>query len=254
MAAGIIVNSFLNDVAWQNAKPGRYSLVKNEVHVWRIQISKQIVLTSRLSALLDDVEKLRGNKYLHDRDRNRFVVSRAAQRIILGWYLGIDPGKLKFKTGDNKKPFIAANNDHSIQFNISHSGDWIVLAVSKEVVGSDIEYIDPNFDFDDILPEHFSTAESRYVNAQDKLQRFYELWTRKEALLKATGQGLGEHLKDTSALTGTNAMHPSLLGNTANWQIQTFNLDKDYVASIAAKGNNVRLQFWSVDLGGVIFH
>jgi 4'-phosphopantetheinyl transferase len=67
-------------------------------------------------------------------------------------------------------------------------------------------------------------------------------------LLKATGQGLGNHLKHTPTLNGPHDMHSSLTGNASNWQIKSFNVQHEYVGSIAVKGISAILEFWNVDL------
>jgi 4'-phosphopantetheinyl transferase len=249
VAASNLYNEHLNDVTWHKTGLADYVLPENTVHVWRIQISTNLSLLQHLSNTLNDAEKVRGNKYIYERDRNRFVVSRGAQRFILSKYLNTHPTLLDFALGDNKKPYIVTNDGQGLQFNLSHSGDWILLAVSARAVGSDIEYVDSTFNYEDILPQHFSEEESAYINQENSTERFYTLWTRKEALLKATGQGLGNHLKHAPALNGLYTMHPSLSGNASNWQIKSFYVHDGYIGSIAVEGISAVLQFWDIDLG-----
>jgi 4'-phosphopantetheinyl transferase len=249
VAASNLYNEYLNDITWRKAGLANYVVAENTVHVWRIQISTNLSLLQHLSHTLNDAEKIRGNKYIHKRDRNRFIVSRGAQRFILSKYLNTHPALLDFILGENKKPYIVTNHGPGLQFNLSHTGDWILLAVSAQSVGSDIEYVDGTFNYEDILPQHFSEKEAAYIHQESSLERFYKLWTRKEALLKATGQGLGNHLKHTPALNGLHAMHPSLSGNTSNWQIKSFKVQDEYIGSIAVEGISAVLQFWDIDLG-----
>ncbi|MBD1394378.1 4'-phosphopantetheinyl transferase family protein [Mucilaginibacter glaciei] len=251
---GKVYNTFLGDVLWQVAHPVTPPLTENEVHVWQIRIGENLELLHNFSALLNQSEKQRGSKYLQQCDRDRFVISRGAQRVILAKYLNTDAARMEFALGENKKPYIATPAGSQLQFNVSHSGDWILIAVSQLHVGSDLEYVDAEFHFDDILPEHFSSEEISYINERDKTKRFYQLWTRKEALLKATGQGLGEHLQMTPALDGVHGIHPSLVGNNADWVTQTFNLADNYIGSITVEGNAARLQFWRIDFSGIIFY
>ena len=248
MSAGKVNNEHLTNVAWHMPGKAAYIIPANAVHVWRINISANLGKLQALSATLNAAERLRGGKYVHERDRNRFIVSRGAQRLILGMYLNTRPRLLDFALGENKKPYLITDNGKELQYNLSHSGDWILLAVSAREIGSDMEYIDSTFNYHDLLPEHFSEEESAYVNRQNSAERFYTLWTRKEALLKATGQGLGDHLKHTPALDGSHIMHTSLSGHTSNWQIKSFSIQDGYMGSIAVEGTLPLLQFWDTDL------
>jgi 4'-phosphopantetheinyl transferase len=247
VAASNLYNEYLNDVTWRKANSANYVVPENTVHLWRIQISTTISLLQHLSDTLNDAEKVRSNKYIHERDRNRFIVGHGAQRFILSQYLNTHPKLLDFALDENKKPYIVPRNSSGLQFNLSYSGDLILLAVSAQAVGSDIEYVDNTFNYEDILPGYFSEEESAYINHENPKERFYMLWTRKEALLKATGQGLGNHLKHTPALNGLHAMHSSLSGNVSNWQIKSFHVQDEYVGSIAVEGISAILQFWDID-------
>lgn len=238
---------FLNEVDWQHAAPGDFIMHDGEVHVYRIHIGSNLQWLAAFAATLTPSETERGNKYHQLKDRQRFVISRGAQRNILGRYLNQPATALQFVLGDNKKPYLPAKGSAGLQYNITHAGEWILLAVSHTPVGADVEYIDPAFSFADILPEHFSQEEVEFINSENSHDHFFTLWTRKEALLKATGQGLGEHLKSTPSLDGAHELPGILLSAEKDWKINSFNLIDDYKASIAS-GNEIRqLRFFDVN-------
>lgn len=228
------------------ASPTGIVLHPGDVHVYRIGISSNLQHLQAFSGTLTSAEKERGQKYHQLKDRQRFVVSRGAQRNILARYLGQNPADISFAIGDNKKPYLHNPGGINIQYNITHAGDYILLAFSNNPVGADVEYIDPNFPFDDILGEHFSEEEVSFINQSNKAERFYLLWTRKEALLKATAQGLGEHLKVTPSLDGGHWLPAELLGADNDWEVSSFSLPGSHIGSVASLGNKAVLHFFDV--------
>lgn len=234
---GTITNRFIDNVTWESISD-EFALPQNgEIHFWRINIPANLYRLDELKQLLNPDEVIRGDKYHQLKDRQRFMVSRSLQRIILGKYLDQQPEQLKFILGDNKKPYLPAGDGVELHYNVSHSGDWIALAVSRSAVGADAEFVDADFPFDDILPEHFDVDEIAFINSSDKINRFYMLWTRKEAFLKATGQGLGEHLIYTPSLDGKHGLKSNLSGTNKDWNQQSFLIAKDYMTSVAAAGD-----------------
>ncbi|TFF36332.1 4'-phosphopantetheinyl transferase family protein [Mucilaginibacter psychrotolerans] len=232
---------------WHQAMPGDFIMNNGESHLFRIHIGSNLQRLQAFAATLTPSETERCNKYHQLKDRQRFIISRGAQRSILSRYLNQTAEELQFVLGDNKKPYLPDTRyGTGLQYNITHAGEWILLAVADRPVGADVEFIDSAFPFADILPEHFSQEEMGFVNAANQHDRFFTLWTRKEALLKATGQGLGEYLKSTPSLDGKHALPGNLLGSEKDWQISSFNLTDSYKASIAA-GNEIRvLRFFDV--------
>ena len=125
-----------------------------------------------------------------------------------------------------------------LNFNLSHSSECSVLAFSpNSEIGIDIEKIDPEFEFDLIAKAHFSEAENRFIDAgqHESSKRFYTLWTRKEALLKAIGTGIGENL-DVEVFRNVNYYHPevTLPGiQKADYYLHTFEYQDKYMITTA---------------------
>jgi 4'-phosphopantetheinyl transferase len=243
---GTITNRYLINVLWQDDALQELVINNYEVHIWRINISQNIKRLEQFEALLTAEETLRAGKYRQQKDTYRFIVSRGAQRIILGRYLNTPPAQLQFVLGDNKKPYLIGDSGEILHYNLSHSGDWIVLAIAKLPVGADVELVDPVFPFHDILEDNFSRAEADYISASP--ERFFTLWTRKEAILKATGQGLGDHLKITPALDGEHSLDTSLTGADKNWQLNSFNISPDYISTVVCEDAGQGLKFFDAGL------
>ncbi|HEK22121.1 4'-phosphopantetheinyl transferase family protein [Mucilaginibacter sp.] len=227
-------------LAHVNFMPGNmagYQLSADEVHVWCKSISEGVEMLPVYRAPLNADELARAGKYFQLKDQQRFVVSRGMQRMVLGRYLNNAPDKLEFILGDNKKPKIAHNSSEPLFYNLSHAGDRILLAVANSSVGVDVEYLDPDFEFKDILPENFSVEEAAYINETNSIERFYKLWTRKEGFLKTIGQGLGDHLSVTPALDGVHKLPQHLLKSNEDWLQQSFNIAPDHIAAVAYAGN-----------------
>lgn len=227
-------------LAHVNFMPGNmasYQLSADEVHVWCTSISEGVEMLPVYRAPLNADELARAGKYFQLKDQQRFVVSRGMQRMVLGRYLNNAPDKLEFILGDNKKPKIAHNSSEPLFYNLSHAGDRILIAVANSPVGVDVEYLDPDFDFKDILPDNFSGQEIAWINETNSLERFYQLWTRKESFLKATGKGLGEHLSVTPVLDGSHNLSQTLLKDDMAWVQQSFKINTAHIAAVAYAGN-----------------
>ncbi|OOQ61562.1 4'-phosphopantetheinyl transferase family protein [Mucilaginibacter pedocola] len=237
---------FIERPEWQQAHSGLFVLAEGEVHVYRIGISANVKHIPAFAATLTQEEAERGQKYHQLKDRQRFVVSRGAQRYILAQYLGKQPAELTFTIGPNKKPYLHTPGGIDIRYNITHAGDCILLAISHTTVGADVEYIDADFPFDDIITGHFSAAEAVFINKNNKAHSFYLLWTRKEALLKATAQGLGEHLQETPSLDGEHTMPASLSGSDRDWEVVSFELPDEHIGSVVSTNGTIDLKFFEV--------
>lgn len=223
-----------------NFMPGdmaSYQLSVDKVDVWCMRISDGVEMLPVYKELLNPDELERAGKYFQLKDQHRFVISRGMQRLVLGRYLNIAPDKLEFVPGDNKKPKIANSSNEVLFYNLSHAGDRILLAVANSPVGIDVEYIDPDFEFKDILPDNFSVQEIAWINEANSTERFYQLWTRKEGFLKATGKGLGDHLSVTPALDGSHKLPQELVKSDEAWIQQSFKTDTDHIAVVACAGN-----------------
>jgi 4'-phosphopantetheinyl transferase len=168
------------------------ALLSGEVHLWRAPLTDLAVLPSCF-AVLSHRERLTAESFVFDRDRHHYAISHGAVRMVLSRYSGIAPEALEFETGANGKPSLVQRFT-DLRFNLSHTDGLALIAVTRgRDVGVDVERIDPEMEFDDIAAHYFEPRELwdlQIAPASERASRFFEVWTRKEACLKATGEGL----------------------------------------------------------------
>lgn len=160
-------------------------------------------------SVLDDGERARAQRFAFDELRRRFRQSHAFLRRALGEVLGVAPATLRFATGDAGRPSLAGGGP---DFNLSHSGRWAAVAISpRGRVGIDVEVVRPMTDLWGVARSVFTPAECEVLAPLADAARvvpFFRGWTRKEALLKASGLGITRHLMDTEV---SLSEHPLVL-------------------------------------------
>lgn len=198
-----------------------------EVLFVRLDVKPEII--SELLPLLDRDERIRADRYAFERDRSRFIVGRARLRQLLAMRLRVSPETIEFVWGKNGKPALADLYDSSkLRFNLSRSADIALYAFSSgREVGVDIEEVRVMPDADDIAERFFSNRENqsyRELDSQSKTLGFFNCWTRKEAFVKALGDGLSRPLDsfDVSLAPGESATilrHGSISGEYCGWRL-----------------------------------
>ena len=173
-------------------------------------------------------------------------------RTILGRYLGRDPAQLRFRYGPSGKPVLyVESGSHSIRFNVSHTRDIALYAVTiGREIGVDIERIRVDFGTEDIAARFFSGREVAALGALPppyRLEAFFTCWTRKEAYLKARGQGLSFPLDrfTVSLAPGERAALLEVLDDpkeTARWSVRQLFPGADHVAALAVEGRDWHLK------------
>jgi len=158
----------------------------------RLRVAPDVV--AACSAMLCESERQRAQRFTFDRDRSRFIVARARLRQILAAKLRVDASEIELTNGEKGKPCLAGRFAAStIRFNVSHCEDIAVFAICDGAeVGIDVEAVRPMIDVDEIAARVFSPRETKVLRALDgdsRIRRFFECWTRKEAFIKAVGDG-----------------------------------------------------------------
>ncbi|MBS1600360.1 MAG: 4'-phosphopantetheinyl transferase superfamily protein [Bacteroidetes bacterium] len=230
------------DISFSSTNADSQNLFE-ETHIWPVRVSADIDQLKYFNTFLLQDELEKAARYHQEKDRRSYITSRAALRTILSKYLHQQPNDIRFKIGLNKKPFLENTGDKNINYNISHSGDWILIAISNSAIGTDVEKIDANFNYEEIFPVSFSDTEIDMIKKSSSPRKdFYIYWTRKEALTKATGKGLDDHFKNIPCIDGSHTVGAEIAGNVQSWSVISFNVDDDYVGSVAcdSKENNVR--------------
>ncbi len=197
-----------------------------EVHVWAIDLDALPETENFFCSSLSHEEKSRRDKLVFERDRNRFALAKEIQRRILSHYILVQPAFVQYYYNKYGKPELISKNQ--IGFNISHSdGMLLFAAASCRKVGIDIEKI---IDIKDILliaESYFSISEVKELKnlpEQARTDAFFTCWTRKEAFIKAIGDGLSYPLKDfsVSVSPGSKPELKHLKGNSEHsicWSI-----------------------------------
>lgn len=199
-------------------------------------------------------ERDRANRFVRERDRVRFVISRGLLRAILGRYLARDPRCLRFDYNPFGKPMLSTGSGlPAIRFNVSHSDEMALYAVaSGREIGVDIERIQSDFSTDDVALRFFSRQEIatfRALPASCRVEAFFACWTRKEAYLKARGNGLALPLDsfDVSLTPGRPAallnVHDDAVEAT-RWSLRELFPGPDHVAALAVEGHGWCLHCW----------
>jgi len=208
-------------------KPTVPVLAPHALHCWRAPLALAPAARQCCEATLDDNERRRAALFASAALRERWVAARGQTRMLLAAYAGIPAAAVRFTHGAHGKPALVTQaHGTALHFNLSHSGAELLLGVGRAALGVDLEWVAPELDIDAMLP--VCTAAERDYIAADPLPRFYRCWTRKEARLKAGGEGLGGalHLLDTTG--------PRLDG----WELHSWSAD-GYMLAVAARPGSV---------------
>ncbi|HEV3341617.1 MAG TPA: 4'-phosphopantetheinyl transferase superfamily protein [Pirellulales bacterium] len=214
-------------------------LAEDEVHLWRIATDRPCELPN-LRELLAVDERAKAHRFRFDRDRRRSIVRRAALRQIIGRYLDVSPAELSFCYGPQGKPLLAAPFcEAGLEFNLSFSGETALCAVARQPLGVDLERYRMIEDAGLVAKHFFTPAEISLQNGADDANRvFLRHWTRKEALIKATGSGLSVALSsfDVSWLPDGAPRQVTLAdadGRPTTWYLRDLAPAPDELAALA---------------------
>lgn len=189
-------------------------------------------------ALLSDTERATASRLRLEPHRRRFIAGRAWLRRLLGERLGKDPASLSIANGEHGKPKLCIEESaRDLRFSLSHSGGIAAYALSFDrELGIDIEVVRPVAEREEIVSRFFSTGErdTYFALAPDKRDiGFLTAWTRKEALVKATGQSLVNHLlRSSQSVRGEPARQRADFDDDQAWRTETFFPLPDVVASL----------------------
>lgn len=188
-------------------------------------------------ALLDREERARSMRFLRAADRRRFVLSHAALRLFVARCLDVPPMAVHYETGVRGKPRLGPGLA-PLEFNLSHSGAWALLAAARDrPVGMDVEQVRDVPEALSIADAQFSAAEREALCALPPGEReasFFRGWTRKEAVIKATGEGLGRDLGRFDfglAPVSAPASRSGRSGTVAGWSLRDLRAPEGYAAA-----------------------
>jgi 4'-phosphopantetheinyl transferase len=177
--------------------PAPWKIDRDAVQIWRADLKLSDRVLRALRTTLSEDERARADRFYFERDRAAFVAGRGQLRSLLGRYLNLDPARVKFVYSESGKPALdPALNGDRLEFNVSHSHDVILYAVTRDrAVGVDLEFARPLADAQQLANRFFTPQEAAQLRALPPEQQqwaFFCGWTRKEAFLKATGAGISQ--------------------------------------------------------------
>lgn len=237
-----------------NAPPARTVLSDKEMHIWRAFLDIPDRSVQEFKQSLSTDERARAERFRFDRDRNRFIAAHGILRRILACYMNVDPCEITFCREENGKPRLkTAAGETGIQFNLSHSeGLAIYVFTCDRRVGVDVECIRVVDEMEQIVEQFFSARERalfRVLPAGVKQEMFFNLWTRREAFLKAIGNGLSYPPDTFDALRGgEDSDHSSAMAGGAQagpgWSVLDVRPASRFVGAVVVDGAMWETRCW----------
>jgi 4'-phosphopantetheinyl transferase len=220
------------------------ALAADEVHVWGVPLEVAPARLAEMTGVLTDDERQRSGRFMREEVRRRFVVARATLRSVLGRYLAMPPAEVPIAIGRHGKPYLAEVADAGgLKFNLAHSGELALVAITRGCeVGVDVEQLRPIEQWQEIAARYFHPAEVAAIEATSSSERntaFLRCWTRKEAILKAFGTGLGHSLQTFTVPVGAFdgqwvELATSATGASRRYWLESVAPAPSYVAAVAA--------------------
>ncbi|HUS35908.1 MAG TPA: 4'-phosphopantetheinyl transferase superfamily protein [Verrucomicrobiae bacterium] len=211
------------------------------IHLWDLDLDHFI-----FNDVLSEDERARAAKFRFDHDRKRFTSGRTALRLLLASYLKANPEKIEFVYGPSGKP---ATPNSPVSFNLAHSGPHALLGFTLgQQLGVDVEEIREIDDMPAVAQISFSPGEFRRWQAlppDQKTRAFYRCWTRKEAYLKGTGEGISQRLHTFEVAFEAGEPPAILSGAVGTWTVIDTSREP-CAAAIAYEGAGPRLESFSL--------
>lgn len=229
-------------------------LVGDEIHVWCAGLDELVSDLPAFARLLSESERKRADRFQFERDHDRFIVRRGWLRMLLGLYLEIDPANVAFIYESRGKPILCVPKiTPPFYFSLSHSDGLALFAGSRHAaLGVDVERVRLVAEADQIAAKFFSPHETAVLNAipeKQKMEAFFHCWTRKEAYLKATGEGIADALPriEVSLAPGQPARLLRIDGDRSAaslWRLSELAPAPGFVGAVAIKADSIRLACW----------
>jgi 4'-phosphopantetheinyl transferase len=206
------------------------------LYVQTLPVAEDLLAT--LYRVLNQEEQQQAARYHFERDRTRFIAARGLLRYLLSAYLNKPAVDIVFQYGPQGKPTVT---DSTIQFNVSHSDDRILIGIGyHHPLGVDVEHMTRTIEVDSIATRFFTANEARQIQALSGVAQrraFFNVWTRKEALLKTIGSGLSLSLQACEVSVGDETVSTILACNAPSfnvqdWQVHSRLLTEDYLVAV----------------------
>jgi 4'-phosphopantetheinyl transferase len=218
-------------------------LPQNEIHVW---LAPLVVTSDELAALrnvLSSEEKARAERFIFEKDRDRFISAHGTLHRLLGAYLRCLPESISFTRRANGKPAVSTRDTaRGIRFNLSHSGDFMLVGVGRDrEIGIDIEKVRAERAGEEIARRFFSTQEVEELSrlpAELRAEGFFLCWTRKEAYVKALGEGLRFPLDQFRVSLTPGGAAELNSPDQSQWTLHSLTLQSGYAGAVVGEGQD----------------
>ncbi len=219
-------------------------IFKTSIEVWNIYLPDHRNDTALCRSLLTGAELERAAKFLKPSDAEGFILCRGLLRRILADCLSVEPSELHFNRNAQGKPFL---EDGGLEFNVSHSRERLLIAVTAgRAVGVDIEFRRGGLNMEAIAQRWFAPEEQAFFKSlQDPAAGFFEIWSKKEAYVKALGAGIYTDLNTFSVPVNETPFFPTI-GIDGRWFFQTLEIDTHYAATVVSEAPPVRVNLRSL--------
>ena len=226
--------------------PASLTLGPDEVHVWRVDVDRAGSDLDRLEESLEGGERARARRFRFETDRRRFVSRRGVLREVLARYLGLPAAALRYRLAPHGKPRLAGALPVDLRFNLSHSAGLALIAVTQgREVGVDVERVVPQRADDGVARRFFAPGEMDELGrfgGHDWIEAFFRCWTRKEAYIKARGEGLSFPLERFEVSLGPDEPARVLRvdGSAAEalgWSMLALNPAPGYAGAVVVEGH-----------------
>ncbi|MBM3960992.1 MAG: 4'-phosphopantetheinyl transferase superfamily protein [Planctomycetes bacterium] len=228
--------------AFAVALPGGQKLGAGELHVWAVPLTGD---PEQLGTHLSKAENQRLSRFHFADHRRRYQIGHGALRAILAGYLGCGPADVEFASGPRGKPYLAGPGPH---FNLSHSGKLALIGIADFELGLDLEKVRRLDSLTEIARKHFSASEFAALDAllgDARELAFYRCWTRKEAYIKAVGEGLSMPLDIFDVSLDEQPRFLAIRDgkeDAARWSLLDLSPAADFVAAAAMRQHGVRVR------------
>lgn len=240
-------------ITWHKTDP-ELQLSSDYIDIWLIDLAEEEVDIFTHQRYLDEAEMTRAGKYVSGKKSREFIITRSSLRNIIGYTLGEDPRRIGFGYTRHGMPVLDTNWESTgITFNVSHSHGLALIAVStNNCIGIDIELERSDVEIEKLARRYFSKNEYEAIMAfegNNRRRSFFATWTRKEALVKATGTGIAYGLASFDVSVDPDQPARLLASRwqqecLSDWSLEAISTHAGYQACLAVDGNMPELRYW----------
>lgn len=236
-----IIATWIHRIEWRDGWEAMQSdRAIRQPSIWVINPMRSLQQWAKYAEqLLNSEETTKAMRFHHMDHRQRFKAAHTVLRLVLGLTIDSDPASLRFAKGHHNKPRLETPEHTPIQFNLSYTENRAMIGVNHGYpIGVDLEWLQRPLDIESMLDACFSIREIAFIRSrkEEMHHRFFTLWTRKEAILKLTGEGIGDHLPYFEVLDGTCRAEKRVIGGQPprNIYLYSFSVEEGFIGCFAS--------------------